>query len=784
MPNPSQKLQISVSRCDFLQRRHRKCNCCAGEDRLVIRVKEIMTRTQEGRSPLPATFSVNGGVWGPDDSVTFPDDFIEVRMEDGLRLRFEVLYERHQDWRPLGFAEIGVLDLRRKPSWRLLLCEPDLENAVYGTKIGSASGGSEIKEPAARHPAFLHMHTEAIIESGMLDNGMQFYTDLGPNPTRVQRPRQEHGRKRVLILTRGTRGDVQPFAALARGLVLHKNCEVTIVTELCWKQLVLDTKADLPPGTLHFRPSGGNTMKQTQSKMALMALRLGQHMDTIQALCLSKTEQNFFASEGCFYYWAWEEQPDFIVFAFTVTHVAMIISEALKIPIVGFFLQPAHELQQRISPATVRDQLLGPIRQVIDSEGFNAILQQVMEMIPDSGPTINALRKSRGLSPLPRGVHDEFQQYSELTRQGVPQIVPISSLVLGQHAETIKANGMTPTDFIFLRRDADQLDEEVDKFIQDAKSRDCQVVLMTFSSMPVGERKMLMAAVAVCDSCYVESENGKSRHRPAFIVMVSGQDFDPPPPGLQEKVKRLSEERRLLVVRRGIAFGALFPRIDAIVLHGGLGVTSEALLAGVPMVTSGILLLDQRYWAARVAELGCGPPGVGIDDLLLNGVDEDSDEVCEEIQAVHLLRKALDQRQGPGPDGKLSWRQKAKEIQMQLQEASAAHSMDGVLLNADTVYAKGVQAAAISDAYSRDRSCLRSCARQVCCCKRCCENLVHWLVCTQFANCAYQQLKCTRWCLRFTLRCCCCRRRSNQPLLEQDVSSFDRSSPHSSASQP
>eukprot|EP00971_Amphidinium_carterae_P226060 4483749-Amphidinium_carterae.1 len=189
-----------------------------------------------------------------------------------------------------------------------------------------------------------------------------------------------------------------------------------------WKPLVHEYRKDLPPNTLHFRPSGGNTMSQTRSSLSLKAMRAGQHMDALQALFLAKSEQNFFCSEPCFYYWAWEEQPDFIVFAFTVTHIAMIISEALDIKIVGFFLQPAHELEQRITAASVRDQLLGPWREVVGSEGFNAALQQIMELIPDGGPTLNRMRTNRGLAPCPQSVDDEFRQYAELTAQRVPQV--------------------------------------------------------------------------------------------------------------------------------------------------------------------------------------------------------------------------------------------------------------------------------------------------------------------------------------------------------------------------
>ncbi|CAK0860745.1 unnamed protein product, partial [Prorocentrum cordatum] len=226
-------------------------------------------------------------------------------------------------------------------------------------------------------------------------------------------------------------------------------------------------------------------MRQTQSTLAVTALRWGQHLDSIQALALSQSEKNFFDSEGCFFYWAWEERPDFIVFGFTVTEIAMIISEALEIPLVGFFLQPVHEIQRRDeNPTRVVDQLLGPVREGIDSAEFNAALMQIMERLPDGGITVNRMRRTRGLGRRPRGVYNFFLQYHELTTQRIPQVVPISDVVLGGQADQMRSEGMTLTSFIFLRsRSGGGLDRDVADFVDEAKSAGRKVAIMAFSSI-------------------------------------------------------------------------------------------------------------------------------------------------------------------------------------------------------------------------------------------------------------------------------------------------------------
>jgi sterol 3beta-glucosyltransferase len=51
----------------------------------------------------------------------------------------------------------------------------------------------------------------------------------------------------------------------------------------------------------------------------------------------------------------------------------------------------------------------------------------------------------------------------------------------------------------------------------------------------------------------------------------------------------------------------LFPRVAAVVHHGGCSTTGAALTAGVPSVITPWAGGDQPFWAERVIQLGCGP---------------------------------------------------------------------------------------------------------------------------------------------------------------------------------
>ena len=71
----------------------------------------------------------------------------------------------------------------------------------------------------------------------------------------------------------------------------------------------------------------------------------------------------------------------------------------------------------------------------------------------------------------------------------------------------------------------------------------------------------------------------------------------------------------------------LFPRVAAVVHHGGAGTTTAAARAGIPQVIIPHNY-DQFYWAHRVQELGTGVSGPLRDDLTVDGL-------------VQALREAL-----------------------------------------------------------------------------------------------------------------------------------------------
>jgi sterol 3beta-glucosyltransferase len=72
----------------------------------------------------------------------------------------------------------------------------------------------------------------------------------------------------------------------------------------------------------------------------------------------------------------------------------------------------------------------------------------------------------------------------------------------------------------------------------------------------------------------------------------------------------------------------LFPRLGAVIHHGGAGTTGAALRAGVPSLAVPVTA-DQSFWARRIHALGVGPPPVPISRWSL----------ARATEAIHDLRE-------------------------------------------------------------------------------------------------------------------------------------------------
>jgi UDP:flavonoid glycosyltransferase YjiC (YdhE family) len=83
----------------------------------------------------------------------------------------------------------------------------------------------------------------------------------------------------------------------------------------------------------------------------------------------------------------------------------------------------------------------------------------------------------------------------------------------------------------------------------------------------------------------------------------------------------------------------LFPKMAAVVHHGGVGTTAAGLRAGIPAIVTPFFG-DQPFWAQRIYELGVGPRPIPRRRLTVDRLAESirfvvSDKVMQE-KANHL----------------------------------------------------------------------------------------------------------------------------------------------------
>ena len=98
----------------------------------------------------------------------------------------------------------------------------------------------------------------------------------------------------------------------------------------------------------------------------------------------------------------------------------------------------------------------------------------------------------------------------------------------------------------------------------------------------------------------------------------------------------------------------IFPRVAAVVHHGGSGTTATAAMAGVPQIIVPHIL-DQYYWAERIFRRGLGPNPIRRSRLTAgrmakaiheslsdNGYQHRAKEVAKTIKPRDSLRQAVE----------------------------------------------------------------------------------------------------------------------------------------------
>ena len=369
----------------------------------------------------------------------------------------------------------------------------------------------------------------------------------------------------VAILTLGTRGDVQPYVALGVGLK-EAGHEVTLVTGKGFEAMVSGqglryVALDVDLLELAQSPEGRAALRSPRG-----ALRTARGlMPTVRRMLVEEWEAA--ASSGA----------DAVVYhpkAMGGHHVA----EALGVP--GFLALPVPALSPtRAFPVPVLPllNLGGPLNKLSYGAFFRSITLPYRRMV-------NRWRKETlGLPALPL-----LASELELRGEPIPRLYPCSPHVVPVPADWDESSVMTGYWFLDVGSDWRPPDE-LAAFLEDGPPP----VYVGFGSAardPEGSRAAALAALRRLGLRGVLA-TGLHGMSSAEVIEIEGAPHD-----------------------------WLFPRMAAVVHHGGAGTTAEGLRAGKPSAVFPSNFGDQLFWGRRVRALGTGPEPVPQKRLTAEGL--------------------------------------------------------------------------------------------------------------------------------------------------------------------
>jgi UDP:flavonoid glycosyltransferase YjiC (YdhE family) len=376
------------------------------------------------------------------------------------------------------------------------------------------------------------------------------------------------------MLASGTQGDVQPFLALALGL-RRAGIESVIAAAPRYRSIVESREVGFAP--LEGNPSdlmaASGSMAATLSSGALKGIA-----STARFLRAAQSEYRRMlesAASAC--------KGARTILAGLSSTWGISIAEALGIPCVLCMLQPFG--RTRAFPSA-----LLPVRTSL-GDRYNMLSYHVMEQamwLPWRRVTNAWRRRTLGLPSLP-GAGPWRMMYAS----GLPCLYGFSPAVLPAPADW--PPGHVVTGYWFLEEEPGWRPRPA---LEQFLSAGSPPLYVGFGSMGMSHgRNMLQIAEAALELSGLRA-----------VISSGSHPSGPVPEG----------SRRMIFVEE-VPHRWLFPRVAAVMHHGGAGTTAEGLRAGIPsLIFPGAS--DQYFWAARIARLGAGPRPVARGDLTPTGL--------------------------------------------------------------------------------------------------------------------------------------------------------------------
>ena len=361
----------------------------------------------------------------------------------------------------------------------------------------------------------------------------------------------------ISIITIGSRGDVQPYIALSIGLQKAGH-QVQIIADVLFKDLILEKN-------LRFTPIYTNPKKVFDEDIS----KIGKNF-----LQFSKFLRDNYKKSGRKFFKeildAVDSNTDVIVFS-GLAATAFHIAEFKKIPCIGTYLQPYTPTRE-----------FGPVisRQLPSWFPFKSYINWSMSRFNSKMYfylTKDILNEWRvdilNLPALP------WQIYSNVDISDFPILYGYSKHVIPKPSDW--KDNLYVTGYWYLENESNW---QPPKNLLDFIKNGTRPIYFGFGSMI--DKEIITVTNIIIEALKKTDQRG---------IISSGWN----------ELNKLELPSNVLLVK-DIPHEWLFPRMAAVVHHGGAGTTAAGLKAGVPAIVVPFSF-DQPFWGRKVFELGVGP---------------------------------------------------------------------------------------------------------------------------------------------------------------------------------
>lgn len=364
---------------------------------------------------------------------------------------------------------------------------------------------------------------------------------------------------RIAIIAMGSRGDVQPYIALGKGLKEAGHTVLLVIQQ--------DFEALAKSHGLEFRYMRGNSQEGMESKEWRELSEKGKliaitrHlMKEYQRTASEWVEDGLAACQGM----------DLLITGSMALHISIALAEKLRIPLLQAHVIPI--MPTRDFPSVLLQQALPNLGGAFNSISSHLLMQMSWLAVR---PMFNRVRK-KVLDLPPASFAEPFQSSRS---KGFPVLYGFSPSVIPAPADWGADDHVTGYWFLDSADDWTPPQALLD-FLQAGSSP----VYIGFGSMSSRDPKetadLVLKALKQTNQRALLFSGWGGLHKedlPDSMLMIDSTPHD-----------------------------WLFPRVAAVVHHGGAGTTAAGLRAGVPSVVIPFLI-DQPFWGQRVYDLGVGP---------------------------------------------------------------------------------------------------------------------------------------------------------------------------------